>query len=352
MQDRPGSSRRHPPRQCGRRTGRQLRPVGRARRTSRAMLADPAGAEHMTTVPPVCRTATRGCGGVRPWPIVAALSSGRRVTRVRAAPTHRAVGHTGFSRAPEQWRSPPKCGTSRLRTDVALRRNPCAVPRAPSGSRLPRRGPGRDRLRLAAVVRRRQRGERRGGTVPPGETRRTRWSRRTPMRSRAARSWTMLFRGLKRLQPEDGQRGERDRRPHRDEGPAELHRQAEDGWNFRNGTQVTATSFVDAWNYGALLDQQAEERAFFPVHRGLREGAPRRQGKPEGQDDVGAEGRRRQHLHRQAQPEVLQLAGHAGLLGLHAAARVVLQGPRGLRARSRSATARTSSWSSYAQGPI
>ncbi|MFK0294467.1 ABC transporter substrate-binding protein [Streptomyces sp. NPDC090442] len=35
------------------------------------------------------------------------------------------------------------------------------------------------------------------------------------------------------------------------------------GWTFSNGEKVTAKSFVDAWNYGALLDNKQKNASFF-----------------------------------------------------------------------------------------
>ncbi|QDB78364.1 ABC transporter substrate-binding protein [Georgenia wutianyii] len=43
----------------------------------------------------------------------------------------------------------------------------------------------------------------------------------------------------------------------------------EDGWTFSDGTPVTAQSFVDAWNYGALLSNQQNSSYFFESIEGF-----------------------------------------------------------------------------------
>jgi peptide/nickel transport system substrate-binding protein/oligopeptide transport system substrate-binding protein len=41
-----------------------------------------------------------------------------------------------------------------------------------------------------------------------------------------------------------------------------------DGWTFSNGEKVTAQSFVDAWNYGALIDNRQKNAYFFEYIEG------------------------------------------------------------------------------------
>nr|KEP23276.1 ABC transporter substrate-binding protein [Georgenia sp. SUBG003] len=43
----------------------------------------------------------------------------------------------------------------------------------------------------------------------------------------------------------------------------------QDGWKFSDGTPVTAKSFVDAWNYGALLSNAQNNSYFFEVIEGF-----------------------------------------------------------------------------------
>jgi len=42
-----------------------------------------------------------------------------------------------------------------------------------------------------------------------------------------------------------------------------------DGWKFSDGTPVTASSFVDAWNYGALLSNAQNNSYFFEIIEGF-----------------------------------------------------------------------------------
>ena len=50
----------------------------------------------------------------------------------------------------------------------------------------------------------------------------------------------------------------------------ELHIKLKEGWKFTNGEPVTATSFVDAWNYARAGDQRQLHASFFDPDRGLR----------------------------------------------------------------------------------
>ncbi len=47
-----------------------------------------------------------------------------------------------------------------------------------------------------------------------------------------------------------------------------------DGWTFSNGEKVTAKSFVDAWNYGALLTNKQKNAPFFQYIEGFDEVHP------------------------------------------------------------------------------
>ncbi|MEW1660066.1 ABC transporter substrate-binding protein [Streptomyces sp. NPDC093707] len=51
------------------------------------------------------------------------------------------------------------------------------------------------------------------------------------------------------------------------------------GWTFSNGEKVTAKSFVDAWNYGALLDNKQKNASFFQYIEGFDKVHPDK-GKP------------------------------------------------------------------------
>ena len=67
-----------------------------------------------------------------------------------------------------------------------------------------------------------------------------------------------------------------------------------DGWTFHDGTPVTASSFVDAWNYTALSTNAQGGSYFFAQRRGLRRPA-------------GGDRRRRQRRHPAAAEEMTGL---------------------------------------------
>ncbi|MEU5302303.1 ABC transporter substrate-binding protein [Streptomyces noursei] len=73
----------------------------------------------------------------------------------------------------------------------------------------------------------------------------------------------MLFRGLKRYNPGTGAAenvlAEKIETTDAQHYTVTLKR----GWTFSNGEKVTAKSFVDAWNYGALLDNKQKNAPFF-----------------------------------------------------------------------------------------
>ena len=72
------------------------------------------------------------------------------------------------------------------------------------------------------------------------------------------------------------------------------------GYKFHDGTEVKAKNFVDAWNYTAYGPNGQAGSYFYAPIAGLRRRAVRHrrrecdcEGKPQGQDDVRPEGRRR-----------------------------------------------------------
>lgn len=73
----------------------------------------------------------------------------------------------------------------------------------------------------------------------------------------------MLFRGLKRYNPKTGAAENviADRIETKDSQHFTVT--LKDGWTFSNGEKVTARSFVDAWNYGALLANEQKNAPFF-----------------------------------------------------------------------------------------
>ncbi|MFF9319751.1 ABC transporter substrate-binding protein [Streptomyces sp. NPDC014735] len=73
----------------------------------------------------------------------------------------------------------------------------------------------------------------------------------------------MIFRGLKRYDPRTGAATDMlaERIGTRDNQNFTVT--VKDGWTFSNGEKVTARSFVDAWNYGALLKNNQKNAYFF-----------------------------------------------------------------------------------------
>ena len=96
------------------------------------------------------------------------------------------------------------------------------------------------------------------------------------------------------------------------------------GQKFTNGEPVTAESFVNAWKYGAALDNAQLSSYFFENIEGFSY-----------DDDVpeldGPQGRRRHDLHGQAEPAGVRLPAAPRLLGVLPAARGRLRGHRGIR---------------------
>ncbi|MGW3565367.1 peptide ABC transporter substrate-binding protein [Streptomyces sp. NPDC000941] len=78
----------------------------------------------------------------------------------------------------------------------------------------------------------------------------------------------MIFRGLKRYDPATGEarNAVADRIQSADQRTFTVT--IKDGWRFGNGEKVTAKSFVDAWNYGALLDNKQRNAYFFEYIQG------------------------------------------------------------------------------------
>ncbi|MFK4270753.1 peptide ABC transporter substrate-binding protein [Streptomyces milbemycinicus] len=78
----------------------------------------------------------------------------------------------------------------------------------------------------------------------------------------------MIFRGLKRYDPATGEARNAlaDRIQSADQRTFTVT--IKDGWRFGNGEKVTAKSFVDAWNYGALLDNKQRNAYFFEYIQG------------------------------------------------------------------------------------
>ncbi|MGK5637920.1 peptide ABC transporter substrate-binding protein [Streptomyces sp. URMC 126] len=73
----------------------------------------------------------------------------------------------------------------------------------------------------------------------------------------------LIFRGLKRYDPETGAATDMLAEKIESDDAQNFTVHLKDGWTFSNGEKVTAQSFVDAWNYAALVDNRQKNAAFF-----------------------------------------------------------------------------------------
>ncbi|MFD9862460.1 peptide ABC transporter substrate-binding protein [Streptomyces alboflavus] len=73
----------------------------------------------------------------------------------------------------------------------------------------------------------------------------------------------MVFRGLKRYDPKTGEAKDMIAESIESEDSQNFTVKLKDGWKFSNGEDVTAKSFVDAWNYGAHLKNNQKNAYFF-----------------------------------------------------------------------------------------
>ncbi|MGP3926022.1 peptide ABC transporter substrate-binding protein [Streptomyces sp. 8N616] len=78
----------------------------------------------------------------------------------------------------------------------------------------------------------------------------------------------MIFRGLKRYDPRTGQAENMLAERISTADARNFTVTVKDGWAFSNGEKVTARSFVDAWNYGALIDNKQKNAYFFEYIEG------------------------------------------------------------------------------------
>ncbi|MEU8568270.1 ABC transporter substrate-binding protein [Streptomyces pathocidini] len=74
---------------------------------------------------------------------------------------------------------------------------------------------------------------------------------------------SMIFRGLKEYDPKTGEAKDMLAERIESDDSQNYTVTVKDGWTFSNGEKVTARSFVDAWNYGALLDNKQKNAYFF-----------------------------------------------------------------------------------------
>ncbi|WP_367137890.1 MULTISPECIES: peptide ABC transporter substrate-binding protein [Streptomyces] len=73
----------------------------------------------------------------------------------------------------------------------------------------------------------------------------------------------MIFRGLKRYDPRSGAAENMLADKIETSDQQNFTVTLKDGWTFSNGEKVTSKSFVDAWNYAALVDNKQKNASFF-----------------------------------------------------------------------------------------
>ncbi|MFH9872842.1 ABC transporter substrate-binding protein, partial [Streptomyces olivaceus] len=73
----------------------------------------------------------------------------------------------------------------------------------------------------------------------------------------------MVFRGLVRYDPKTGEAKNEIAQSIESKDSQNFTVKIKDNWTFSNGEKVTATSFVDAWNYGAALKNNQKNAYFF-----------------------------------------------------------------------------------------
>ncbi|MFI0737075.1 ABC transporter substrate-binding protein [Streptomyces sp. NPDC021100] len=73
----------------------------------------------------------------------------------------------------------------------------------------------------------------------------------------------LIFRGLKRYDPKTGAAENMLAEKIESDDAQNFTVRLKDGWTFSNGEKITAQSFVDAWNYAALVDNRQKNAAFF-----------------------------------------------------------------------------------------
>ncbi|MFJ3949405.1 ABC transporter substrate-binding protein [Streptomyces libani] len=84
----------------------------------------------------------------------------------------------------------------------------------------------------------------------------------------------MLFRGLKRYNPKTGAAENVIAERIETKDSQNFTVTLKSGWTFSNGEKVTAKSFVDAWNYGALLSNKQKNAPFFQYIDGFAQVHP------------------------------------------------------------------------------
>ncbi|MBB1246354.1 ABC transporter substrate-binding protein [Streptomyces durbertensis] len=88
----------------------------------------------------------------------------------------------------------------------------------------------------------------------------------------------MVFRGLKRYNPETGAAEDAMAESIETDDQQNFTVTIKEGWTFSDGTDVTARSFVDAWNYGANLENNQIGAYFFRFIEGYEDVHPEDEG--------------------------------------------------------------------------
>ncbi|WP_049580424.1 peptide ABC transporter substrate-binding protein [Streptomyces sp. SBT349] len=88
----------------------------------------------------------------------------------------------------------------------------------------------------------------------------------------------MIFRGLKRYDPETGEAEDAMAESIETDDQRNFTVTIKDGWTFSDGSEVTAQSFVDAWNYGAHVENAQVASYFFQFIDGYEEVHPTEEG--------------------------------------------------------------------------
>ncbi|SFD81592.1 peptide ABC transporter substrate-binding protein [Streptomyces aidingensis] len=89
----------------------------------------------------------------------------------------------------------------------------------------------------------------------------------------------MIFRGLKRYNPDTAEAENAMAESIETEDQQNFTITIEDGWTFQDGTPVTAQSYVDAWNYGAHIDNAQIGSYFFEFIDGYDDVHPAEEGR-------------------------------------------------------------------------
>nr|WP_236670846.1 ABC transporter substrate-binding protein [Streptomyces sp. 7-21] len=84
----------------------------------------------------------------------------------------------------------------------------------------------------------------------------------------------MIFRGLKRYDPETGEAENMMAESIETDDQRTFRITLEKGWTFSDGSKVTAQSYVDAWNYGAHIDNAQIGSYFFQFIEGYEDVHP------------------------------------------------------------------------------